>query len=187
MSEAQWKAAAGWALLLVLAGSPAAARAEGTLGGAGMLAPGTKRIAAVIGLGPAIKIKNSETQFMLTEEAGIHLSGPDGLAVGIGLQQGFGDLFTMQAGLRAWYDLPVIAGRAVYLAPFMQAGWGMISVDAEGVSATEHYFNAQLGGDVKALFNDTFLAFARLVALELNFGNATLARAQVLVGGGMTF
>lgn len=178
---------AGGLLLVATLGGPAPARAQGALGGPGMLAPGTKRVAAVVGLGTAVKIKNSETQFLLTEELGFHLSGPDGLAVGVGLQEGFGDVFTMQAGLRAWYDLPVVAGRAIYLAPFVQAGWSMLSVSADETSVTEHYVNAQLGGDVKAVFNGAFIAFARLVALELNFGSPMLARAQLLVGGGMAF
>ena len=55
-----------------------------------VLRPGTRHFFAIFGLGPAIDISESTTQFKLIQEVGWHPFGPDGLAIGGALAEGVG-------------------------------------------------------------------------------------------------
>jgi hypothetical protein len=190
--------------------------------GPSLLRPGTRRGFFSLGLGGGFGFGDALGGFQLVEELGFHFkrasSGP-GLA--LALAQGFrngsigtvdygdvtGTIYRIEAAAKFFWDIQVSSRLAIYIAPFLQAGY----VHSYFASEVEYAnsFSAQggavnVGSDVKMILGDRGLIFVRPVGVLVTFASVdpivkndgtvwadartdTSVHYQLLVGGGVTF
>ena len=158
-----------------------------------ILRPSTRPFFFSFTLGGAISIEDYVSQFKIAQEAGWHINGSaTGFAVGLVLQQSFGDSLTsFQIGPKAWYTIQVLSNVGFYIVPFIHLGYSHASFSADTrvgpFSNSENFFNWQFGAEGRLVIADRFFALVRPVTFDFFHGDNFGLRYDFLVGGGVTF
>jgi hypothetical protein len=170
--------------------------------GPSILRPGTRRGVFIFGLGGAFGISEAIGLFKLYQEIGGHLVarwGSAGPGLALSLAEGFrglegGTLYRVDAALKFWWDIQPSQRFAIYLAPYVQAGYLRNQAVADnGDSGGTNGGAMTFGLEGKVILGDRGLLFLRPVAVTVSFvdmPNAsmnTLTHYELVVGGGVTF
>ncbi len=149
-------------------------------------APMNRQLAVTLGLGPAINIDSSATQFKLVEELMYHIDEKrsDGLAFGVGLSESFGSGFTvLTIQGRIAYDALLYHGDvAVLVTPTL----GLGAAIALNSGASRGFFNLSFATDIKIVFSPFLYAGLRFVGIDAYIGDFSAVRYDLLFLFGAT-
>jgi hypothetical protein len=164
-----------------------------------ILRPGTRPMWASLGMGGAINVKDSGSQFKLTQDFGYHFTssfgGPSaGPAIAIVLQEGFGNNFiSFEIGPRFVWDIPVVQNLGLYLSPSLTLGYAYAGTSVDcgpyvdcggGASA----FNLGLAFAAKLILADRGMVFFQPFGIDMGIrGEGVSVRYDLIFGGGVIF
>jgi hypothetical protein len=160
-----------------------------------ILRSGTHPMWASLGMGGAINVKDSGSQFKLTQDFGYHFSGnAAGPAIAIILQEGFGNGFIVfEIGPRFVWDIPVVQNLGFYLSPSLTAGYAYAGTSADcgpyancggGASA----FNLGIAFAGKLILADRGMVFFQPFGIDMGIrGEGVSVRYDLIFGGGVIF
>ena len=136
-------------------------------------APGSVVASLNLGIGPNV-VLDANTPFPTGRIAldGLYrLQRADaGPAVGLMAHMLFrGSYFGLQLGPIASWDLYLteVEGIRIYVGPIVGTGYNLTAVDTEFGSVTGHAWFLHLGGQARAMFNETWGAFVRPVSFDV--------------------
>lgn len=201
----------GWVALAALASAlpiadghaaePPAAPAHDAVEQDSGIGPSTRPMWLALGFGPNVGIgscvrhlcnlEQSYTQFKISEDFGYHVGGGgDGFAIGANLQQAFGnDVYRVSGGFRMWWDVAVSDDLGFYVTPMLHLGYSLQHFDFGPLGTlTEHFFNPQLGLDLRLALADRAIVYVRPLTADMSVGKDGVGVAyDAVVGGGFTF
>jgi hypothetical protein len=165
-----------------------------------ILRPGTHPMWATLGMGPAIKLKDSATQFKLAPAFGYHFNGTfAGPAIVGEMQLAFGNSVTnFVIGPKFAWDIQPKADLGLLLSPTAMIGYSYSSVsvcfgggffgnevcESAGTSA----FDIQFGFEGKLVLGDRGLVFFRPLTIDIQAnGDGVGVRYDLMFGGGAIF
>ena len=168
-----------------------------------VLRPATGSMYATFGIGGAFVVADDDTlypsQFRLEQAIGWHfLGGAAGPAVALHLAENFGSVsinagpfgsvsasvFTFQMQGRFLWDFQPLANLGLYIAPYVAMGFSVASMentDSEGA------FNMGFGGEARLALGGMGMVFFRPISFDFNFGDRTIIRYELMLGGGVYF
>lgn len=136
-------------------------------------APGSVVASLNLGIGPNV-VLDADTPFptgRIALDGMYRLQRADaGPAVGLMAHMLFrGSYFGLQLGPIASWDLYLmeVEGIRIYVGPIVGTGYNLTAVDTEFGSVTGHAWFLHLGGQARAMFNETWGAFVRPVSFDV--------------------
>ena len=172
-----------------------------------VLRPATGSMYATFGIGGAFTISGDvlgvgfPSQFRMEQAFGWHfLGGASGPAVALHLGENFGgvtvlgidvSVFAFQMQGRFLWDFQPVANLGLYIAPYFGMGFSVASAgdpcDQYSNDCSEGAFNMGFGGEVRLALGGMGLVFFRPISFDFNFGEETIIRYELMLGGGLYF